>query len=130
MNIYQVREATKAFIQQNKVSNDFAINQPFIPFHFKLLYKSKKGSKDFYHALNNKFRDYCVVTKWSNELYVNFTSEDWKRIHAISYYSISENYYKWFQFRLVHRILGIHKRLYLVKLSDSALCGILKLRVL
>ena len=73
-----------------------------------------------------------MVTKWSNELYVNFTSEDWKRIHAISYYSISENYYKWFQFRLVHSILGIRKRLYLMKLSDSDLCGLcnLKLRVL
>ena len=50
--------------------------------------------------------------------------QTWKTIFHIAHKTINDNYYKWFQLRLIHRILGVNKYLFKTSISKCAICRI------
>ena len=120
---YQVRDAAKKIIKSSQRGNHFHINRPFIPYHLKILFKSKKGSRELYNALNN-INEVNFNPKWHLELNIQLNPLNWRDIYNISFNTIQDNFYKWFQFRLIHRILGTRKLLSTIKKSESDLCGL------
>ena len=49
---------------------------------------------------------------------------NWKDIYNISFNTIQDNFYKWFQYRLIHRILGTRTLLSTINIAESDLCGL------
>ena len=44
--------------------------------------------------------------KWSLRLNKNF---DWKKVHNMSFYTTKSSKLHWFQYRIVHRIIGTNE---------------------
>ena len=57
--------------------------------------------------------------KWSLTLNKNF---DWKTVHYMSFYSTKSSKLHWFQYRIIHRILGTNKFLFKIKIKQSDKC--------
>lgn len=43
-------------------------------------------------------------------------------LYRIGYHSIEDNDLKWFQYRVLHRILGVREFLFRIKISDTDIC--------
>ena len=80
-----------------------------------------------YNILMNRTRESYNIPKWSSDLNINFDNITWRNIHNICMSTIDNNQYRWFQYRLNHRILGIRKRLRMMGLCDTDLCGFCEL---
>ena len=65
-------------------------------------------------------------SKWNNKLQYTLTQEDWKHIYRSYFRTISDNSFISLQYRIIHRIIGTYDYLYVMKISDSNLCGLCK----
>ncbi|PIK36905.1 pol-like protein [Apostichopus japonicus] len=59
--------------------------------------------------------------KWAN-VFNNLTTEDWNRFYSIPWATVSESKIQYFQFRVLHRIIGTNKLLHTIGKSDSPNC--------
>ena len=50
----------------------------------------------------------------------------WQQKFRICFKTIHDPYYKWFQYRILHRILGTQQSLYKMQISDSSNCLLYK----
>ena len=78
--------------------------QPLMPFNIGLFLKSRKGSKDMYNVLNRKTVQISAERKWENIL--NKYDIEWKNIHFHCTKQTKNTKLCWFQYRIIHRILG------------------------
>ena len=123
LNYITVRKSVKKFIGDNKIDNNFQLIRPYIPFHMKALLTSNKISKSLYTKFDqiNTSR-VKIETKWSLELNLECTTAMWKLIYKSCFQSVNDNTYKWFQYRIIHRIIGTKKYLKKIKRSDCDQC--------
>ena len=121
LNYFTVRGLVKKFMDQNLTSNRFDFYRPYIPFHIKVLLGSQNGSKNIYQAL-----DQTSSSIFNNELkwnqYLESTEITWRSIYKSCFYSILDNDYVWFQYRILHRILGVQEHLFKIKIADTDRC--------
>ena len=96
--------------------------KPFIPFHIQVLFKSFKGSHDMYKILNFNDNKIAIKEKWNNILDTDISRETWKLIFKICFKVVSDKNLIWFQYRIVHRILGTQKLRHLMNITDSSNC--------
>ena len=72
--------------------------------------------------VNAKFQEDSVkptaVIKWNSE----FQGVEWKIVFRLCFTTSKDPQLKWFQTRLIHRILPTQKYLALCKITDSSLC--------
>ena len=122
LEYYRLRGLINNYIAQNKLDNDFHHVKPFIPFDYKIVLKSKKGSQDFYKLLTSKLKIPDVIGKWNSSLNTTYNVNIWKVIFKSCFLTLQDNNLKWFQFRLLHRILGVNSLLYKMKISDNHYC--------
>ena len=122
LEYYRVRHYVNKYIQQCNKQPDQTATYPTIPHHIQLLFKSKKGNKDFLSVLNKPDNNPSCITKWHSKLDTNMNKYAWQSIFDISNKTINDNYFKWFQLRLIHRILGVNNLLYKIKVSDNPTC--------
>ena len=92
--------------------------QPLMPFNIGLFLKSRKGS--MYNVLNRKTVHISAEQKWGNIL--NKHDIEWKNIHFHCTKHTKNTKLCWFQYRIIHRILGTNTFLYIIKLKDCNLC--------
>lgn len=98
---------------------------PFIPINLSILYRNKKGCKYFYDILNNKNKNINKQNyhlKWENDLKRDISNDAWKIFNIIPFRTTTSTKIRWFQYRIIHRILVTNKDLYRYKLIDSAKC--------
>ena len=62
--------------------------------------------------------------KWNKDLKLNIDNSTWKSIFKQIFYNIQDNSLIWFQYRLIHRILGTKDLLRKMQLEDSNICRI------
>ena len=62
--------------------------------------------------------------KWNKDLKLNIDNSTWKSIFKQNFYNIQDNSLIWFQYRLIHRILGTKDLLRKMQLEDSNICRI------
>ena len=58
--------------------------------------------------------------KWNQSLDCNVIP--WRPLYKSCFYSILDNHYAWFQYRILHRILGVQDLLFKIKISDTNKC--------
>ena len=111
-----MRYIIKSYIQEFKFVPVKVPTYPTIPQHIQLLFRSQKGIGDFLFELTyqNNVKHTCIST-WLKQLNLALNHQTWKTIFHIAHKTINDNYYKWFQLRLIHRILGVNN--YLFKIS-------------
>ena len=118
---YQLRGLVSKFLLKNKLDEVFCPNNPFIPFYYKILYKTPKGSHDFYNILSGKIHVPEIIEKWNNLLNLSYTLDKWHIIFKTCY-TIHDNRIVWFQYRILHRILGTRNLLHKLKITDNSNC--------
>ena len=101
--------------------------RPVIPKLITVLNKNKKGCRDMYDMflLDIKFTN-SYLTKWKADLDIrdNWQTDD---IHALVFKCTNDITIRWFQYRIVHRILATNKFLYKIKIATSPLCTFCKM---
>ena len=78
-----------------------------------------KGNKTILRLLNDSDSVPAAVTKWNNI----FNNLDWNKIFQCIYITTGDVQLRWFQFRLLHRLLPTERYLYLRKLAQDPICN-------
>ena len=85
----------------------------------------KKGANKFYKIFvqNIKFPE-KYKEKWIADL--NITDFDWKFIHKCSHNITNDTKLRWFQLRIIHRILATNRYLTIIKIQNDSNCSFCK----
>ena len=118
----RVAKCLKVFIKKYKIKN-FNCIRPVFPPYLHAIINNKKGSKYFYEKLNVQYINQKLPQKWSQELNIVLSDDEWKTIYKICFKSIKRNDFVWFQYRLLHRILGTKSYLLKINKTNSASCS-------
>jgi hypothetical protein len=85
----------------------------------KIWFTIKKGSKYIQTVFNNNKAIPAAITKW-NHLFDNL---NWKLIFSHCFKTTADVQLRWFQTRLLHRLLPTQRYLFLQKIVDSPTCN-------
>ena len=126
LDYFQLHSTVKKFISQNSalVTERSFFSQPFIPHHISILLNCKHGCKGIYNMINVQEVENKYKMKWNKDLKLNIDNSTWKSIFKQIFYNIQDNSLIWFQYRLIHRILGTKDLLRKMQLEDSNICRI------
>ena len=118
--ILSIKSYKKALKNYISINNCYKTLGPIMPNNIRIFFLSRKGSKDMYNVLFEKSSTKLrCEEKWSLTLNKNF---DWKTVHNMSFYSTKSSKLHWFQYRIIHRILGTNKFLFKIKIKQSDKC--------
>ena len=87
---HRLYSTLKRYIGTTKIDSN-AYSRPIFPTINKLLYKTNKGTKDFYSILlatDSQANNY--KQKWNDELNLNLNTLAWKNIYKICFSSIKD----------------------------------------
>ena len=104
------------------IKNDILLTGHYKPFHNKVWFCIRRGSKFVQNVLNKNNATPTAIRKWN----VLFENVNWKNIFSHCHTVTTDTQLKWFQTRLLHRLLPTQKYLYLCKLIDSPVCNFCK----
>ena len=94
---------------------------PIIPSYIRYLFRDKKGSRTLYDIfIKNIDHTIKYQNKWEAEL--SRTHFNWTQINSNIFRTKESKYLQWLQYRIIHRIIGTNKSLYLMKIKQSPLC--------
>ena len=100
--------------------NSYRQYNPLIPFNISIFMKSVKGCKDMYKVLNNNICTVMSEKKWEDVL--DLGELPWRKINYYCIFFSQSTKLRWFQYRIIHRILGTNSFLKKIKIKDSDLC--------
>ena len=95
---------------------------PIIPTVIATVTKDRKGCRNIYQYLTRNDCMPIARQKWERELGV-MDNNSWKRIYLLTHRITSCTYSKWFQLRILHRIISTNKFLYVINVKDSNKCS-------
>ena len=121
LNYYTIRTLINKVKVKNKLEINCKIDRPFIPYCIKSLI-SGIGSKPIYQLLQDQKVEPKNEAKWKLDLPLGNDDTIWKLVYKTCFFSIQDNSYIWFQFRVVHRIIGVQNLLYKTKISQTDMC--------
>ena len=117
----RVKSLCYDFVKTNRKDNNFLYSQPTIPKIIALIF-SKPGSKWYYTHMVNQSCNLALKGKWSDDLKLNLNANTWDQIFTICFKIVTNNSLVWFQYKILHRILGTQKLLHQMGKSESDLC--------
>jgi hypothetical protein len=98
-------------------------HSPFYPPFLQVVKKSPKGSKDFYYTLiNNSWKKPICEKKWEKEFNIEESKYWWKTQNNIIFKATNDMQIRWFQYRIMHRILATNTFLCKIGIVESELC--------
>ena len=122
LDFFRARFFVNRYLKQfHHLKESFQIH-PSIPFHIELLYKSKKGNKDFLQILKKEILPMSNINIWHKKLNTVLNENTWSYIFKLSQSIIDDNYFKWFNFKVLHRILGTKKLLHQMNIKENPAC--------
>lgn len=87
-------------------STCITLQNPFQGFFLRTILKDVKGCKQQYNTFINALKvNFKCIEKWNNLLNINVTESDWKIVCNFNWKCTQEVKLRWFQFRLLNRIL-------------------------
>ena len=117
----------KTCIEKRKLEFDmFSLfhHQAKYPIYIRILRKNTKGSKDFYDLfIKNIYIRPKSELKWEAELQLTNDQLHWEIINLAVHTNTNDCKYKWFQYRIIHRILGTNVILQKIGIKDSDKCS-------
>ena len=92
--------------------------------HIKILFNSEKGNRSSYLEQNK-----CSITEnllcerfWQTTLNMSINDNKWPNIYKACFQTVSDNYIKWFQYKIFHQILGTKDYLCKINLTGTKSC--------
>lgn len=117
--------ATKQMLNNMNCKELKKVHCPYIPNNIRILLKSKSGSKDMYDILKYNLSKPVSREKWDN-LFDNLNIENWKIIYKNIFNPLAGTKLHWFQYRIIHNILGTNDLLYKIKRRNDPFCTFCK----
>ena len=124
LDYHRVKLNIKRFLSQHKdLYSDLKYNPlPMIPFHISVFLRHRKGAKDMYSTFNIKKDKLVCLQKWSNELNLNIGQSEQQTIMKACFNPSNDHTLIWFQYRLIHRILGTRDYTTKIKITSTSKC--------
>jgi hypothetical protein len=116
-----LRSVKSKFKQLFQTNTMMPIPKPFIPFHFSLILKDKKGCRSLCSHLRN-VKAPTAKQKWGEKLGLHFTDEEWKTCCLMPFKCTMEVKLRWFQYRILNRILTTNTFMYTIGQRNDNLC--------
>ena len=101
-------------------------DQPCLPKQIPSLFGHSQGLKHFYKLLNKTCADMSFKNALNNELNINIGEDTWQKAFKICFNLIQDNNLIWFQYRILHRILGTQKLLSKIGKTSTPKCLLCK----
>ena len=110
------------YVQTSYTLIVFLIVRPFRPQIIKVICCSKTGCRPIHDVLNLNDFHLNSQNKWITELnlQVNF---GWKFVFNLPFYLTKDSKLQWFQFKIVHRIIGTNNLLSKMELKENDYCS-------
>ena len=122
LNYIRVKVLVTKYIKKYHESELLQITKPVMPINMYLINISKKGARGYYKILEQKkFNDHKMKIKWNLDFGTTIGKETWKRTFNILHYTISNNDLKWFQMKILYRIIGTRYHLKKLGIYDEAI---------
>ena len=85
---------------------------------------NKEKAKGYYKVLSEKSENIiCTLhQKWQGDLNYTFEESQWYKIFKICFKVVKDNNIIWFQYRLIHRILGTRSLLHKMSIETDNKC--------
>ena len=122
LDYYRLKIVIDKFIKEHKTRDSFNFLQPCILNSIRIILSGSKGTKYFYENLNKRHLTLIFKQKWHDDLKVDLKDDIWRQLFRICFKTIQDPYFKWFQYRIMHRILGTHIILHKMGVADSNKC--------
>ena len=118
-----VKKSCKDILNYNFDDINICSQCPFKPFNFEFLLLDNKGSRRLYDLLISSRKVVRhFVDKWQAVGDIRLNCKQWSNIYLIPYKCTLHTKLRWFQFRLIHRILGTNSFLAKIGKIESNLC--------
>ena len=124
----RIKILCKKFLKKCK----FQLNLPYlnqkpqIPFHYTILNKSTKGTKDIHKIFKQSTNEVFSAPKWETDLQISIEEENWIDIYNACFKIVQDNYLIWHQYKIIKRILGTRDYLTKINITDDPLCSFCK----
>ena len=91
-----------------------------------MLLNCKQGCKDVYNMINTQEVKSKYKLKWNTDITLNIDNLTWKCFFKQIFNNVKNNYLIWFQYNLIHRILGTKYTLCKMSIENTNICRICK----
>ena len=124
LDCYRIKILIGVFLKKHQLikGNLADLCYPFTPNHLLSLNRNSNGTKGICNKLNGANVELSFKTKWNVDLTLTLNNSDWQKYFKICFKTYSDPFHQWFQYRILHRILGTQKLLHTVGISWSSLC--------
>ena len=115
----------KKKIKQNLTKNEsnvLVLNHHLIK-NARILTLDKLKAKEIYSILISSIKNKPTSQSYSENSFPNYTF-DWKQIYLSPQIITANSYQRDFQYKILHNILYLNKKLYVFGKTDSPLCSI------
>ena len=114
--------ALRAYKNKVNLPNfEYLIPFPSLTSYLKLLLRDNKGCQNIYKVLIRNNEIPVSRQKWIN-LFPEFGEDKWKFIYALPYILTQDTNLRWFQYKLIHRILANNYFLHKIGIAESIQC--------
>ena len=103
-------------------SNLDKIKRPFIQLSLKEILKNTKGSQPMQNILKKNECLPTCLSKWENVSGKKINIQEFNLLFALIFTITKDTNLQWFQYRIIHRILGTNELLYKINYKDSPNC--------
>jgi hypothetical protein len=123
LTYHGVITAIRFYIKKSNIpiNNLEKLNGSLIPNIIKTFMKSPKRSKDMHNILNSNSSKLKCEKKWMEALNVIL---NWKEIYRLPFITATNSNLKWFQYIIIHRILGTTSLLYRINQKPNDKCSL------
>ena len=122
----RVKMCVEPYLKKYSDNTRLFFYQPCLPIQIASLFGHNQGSKHFYKLLNKTCPEMSFKNAWNNELNINIDEDIWQKAFKICFKLIQDNNLIWFQYRILHRILGTHKLLSKIGKTPTSECLLCK----
>ena len=124
LSYLRIKQSVQKFLKECKIDDTETLARPFIPHHINVIFKSKKGARDFYESLQaDQKNNHIMKQSWNKDLNTFINEGQWNLIFRVCFKTLQNNSLIWFQLKILYRILGTNQYLHKIGLSDSPLCS-------
>ena len=116
MNLRYINDYKHLAIQSNH------LERPFLPLHISFFFLSDQGCRNIYNKVKTKEVECRYRAKWNNDLDIHIDNKTWRRVFYLIFNVEQDNNLIWFQYKLIHRILGTNSQLYKMSIEKSDKC--------
>ena len=102
------------------------LDQPYMSKTIKLLLSTKMNKPIYNTFIANIYSKPKSESKWDKDLDIAYLN--WENIYTNCIKLTVDNKLRWFQFRIIYRILGTNSLLHKIGTRDSGLCDFCKLK--